>query len=193
MTAAPRIILASSSTYRRELLTRLGLAFEVESPEVDETPQPGEPAAELAERLARLKARTIAARIPNAVVIGSDQVAECHGRLLGKPGTPDRALQQLRGMQGAEVLFHTAVAVVNGAQCRTAVVPTRVRMRQLDDNQLLRYLRRETPLDCAGAFKSEALGIALLDSLTSDDPTALVGLPLIATIRLLESYGVQLL
>lgn len=193
MNAPPRVILASSSPYRRELLARLGLTFDTRSPDVDETPQPGESAAELAQRLAELKARTVAADAPTAIVIGSDQVAECHGRLLGKPGSEARALEQLRDMQGADVFFQTAVAVVHGRHCQSVVVPTRVRMRRLDDQRLLRYLQRETPFDCAGAFKSEALGIALLDSVRGDDPTALVGLPLIATIRLLESRGLELL
>ncbi len=188
-----RVILASSSAYRRQLLARLGLTFETESPNVDESAQPGETAAELARRLAELKARTVASATPGAVVIGSDQVAECHGRLLGKPGSEARALEQLRGMQGAEVVFQTAVAVVHATECHSAVVPTRVRMRQLTDDQLRRYLHREAPFDCAGAFKSEALGIALLDSVRSEDPTALVGLPLIATIRLLEQCRVRVL
>lgn len=193
MNTPHRLILASSSPYRRELLTRLGLVFDTESPNVDETAQPGEKAAELARRLAELKARTVAAAAPGAVVIGSDQVAECQGRLLGKPGSEARALEQLRSMQGAEVVFQTAVAVVQGTECHCAVVPTRVQMRRLDDDQLRRYLLREAPFDCAGAFKSEALGIALLDSVRSDDPTALVGLPLIATIRLLEQCQVSVL
>lgn len=193
MNLQPRIILASSSAYRRELLARLGLHFEIISPEVDETPEAHESGAALAERLAELKARTVAARHQEAIVIGSDQVAECGGRLLGKPGSEDRALEQLLSMQGQDVVFQTAVAVVRGGDCRTARVPTHVRMRTLEQDQLLRYLRREQPYDCAGAFKSEALGIVLLDSLSSDDPTALVGLPLIATLRLLESFGLELL
>lgn len=193
MNTPHRVILASSSAYRRELLARLGLTFETESPNVDERAQPGETAADLARRLAVLKAHTVASAAPGAVVIGSDQVAECHGRLLGKPGSEVRALEQLRGMQGAEVVFQTAVSVVHATECHSAVVPTHVRMRRLDDDQLRRYLHREAPFDCAGAFKSEALGIALLESVRSEDPTALVGLPLIATIRLLEQCRVRVL
>lgn len=193
MSVPAQLILASSSPYRRDLLSRLDLDFSTESPEVDESPLPGESGAVLARRLAELKARTVAARHPQSVVIGSDQVAECQGHLLGKPGSEARALEQLKAMQGNEVTFHTAVAVVCGSECRSAVVTTRVRLRELGDEQLLRYLRREQPYDCAGAFKSEALGIALLTSLSSDDPTALIGLPLIETIRLLESFGFDLI
>ena len=193
MPAPAEIILASSSPYRRELLSRLGIDFSTRSPDVDESPMPGESGAELARRLAELKARTIATQYPHAVVIGSDQVAECQGRLLGKPGSEALALAQLKSMQGAPVVFHTAVAVVHKHECRSALVPTQVRLRDLDEDQLLRYIRREQPYDCAGAFKSEALGIALLASQSSDDPTALVGLPLIETIRLLESFGLELI
>ncbi|MGY6554633.1 MAG: Maf family protein [Wenzhouxiangella sp.] len=193
MPASAQLILASSSPYRRELLSRLGVDFHTESPEVDETPEAGESGAALAQRLAELKARTVAARHPQAIVIGSDQVAECKGRLLGKPGSEERALEQLKRMQGEEVTFHTAVCVIAGTACHTERVATRVRLRELSEAQLLRYLRREQPYDCAGAFKSEALGIALLASLSSDDPTALIGLPLIATIRLLERVGLDLL
>lgn len=193
MPAPAPLILASSSPYRRELLSRLGVDFRTESPDVDETPLPGESGPALAQRLAELKARTVAARHPRALVIGSDQVVECKGRLLAKPGSEARALEQLQSMQGAAVTFHTAVAVACGHECRSEQVPTRVRLRALSQEQLLRYLRREQPYDCAGAFKSEALGIALLAALSSDDPTALIGLPLIATIRLLESFDLDLI
>lgn len=186
------LILASSSAYRRELLERLDLDFEAISPDVDETPLPGESASALAERLARRKAAAVAALHPEALVIGSDQVAECRGQLLGKPGSAERALAQLRSMRGRMVQFHTAVAVARGDVIRSEVVPTRVSMRDLDDHRLSRYIEREQPLDCAGAFKSERGGIALLDGLSSEDPTALIGLPLIATIRLLDQFGLHL-
>lgn len=187
-----KLILASSSAYRRELLARLDLPFEVLSPDVDETPEEGESAHDLAGRLARLKARTIAGRHPDALVIGSDQVAECRGRLLGKPLSRDRAKKQLQFMRGGPVIFHTAVALARDSQVISEVVPTQVQLRELEDAQLDRYIEREMPLDCAGAFKSERGGIALLERLSSDDPTALVGLPLIATIRLLERFGLQI-
>lgn len=187
-----KIILASSSPYRRELLERLDLQFEALAPDVDETPLDQETAGQLAQRLACLKARTIAERHAGALVIGSDQVAECRGRLLGKPGSKSRALEQLEFMRGAEVIFHTAVAVARDQQVQCEVVPTVVQMRELSTEQLLRYIERELPLDCAGAFKSERGGIALLQRLSSDDPTALVGLPLIASIRLLEQFGLEI-
>lgn len=187
-----KLILASSSVYRRELLERLDLAFDVISPDVDETPLEGESASRLADRLARMKAAAIAERQADALVIGSDQVAECQGRLLGKPGSAARALAQLQSTRGKEMIFQTGVAVAHAQTVLSEVVPTRVRMRELSDSQLSRYLAREMPIDCAGAFKSERGGIALLESLSSDDPTALVGLPLIATIRLLGKFGLDL-
>lgn len=187
-----KIILASSSLYRRELLDRLDLEFETLAPAVDETPLENEPASQLAERLACLKARAIADRRAGALVIGSDQVAECQGRLLGKPGSKSRALEQLEFMRGCEVIFHTAVAVACDEILRCEVVPTVVQMRELSTEQLVRYIDRELPLDCAGSFKSERGGIALLQRMSSDDPTALVGLPLIASIRLLEQFGLQI-
>ncbi len=186
------LILASSSVYRRQLLERLDLRFESISPDVDETPLQGEPAAALAERLACLKARTVARQRPGTLVIGSDQVAECRGRLLGKPGSEALALAQLQFMRGAEVSFQTAVAVARDETVHSEVVPTRVRLRELGDRQLERYIARERPIDCAGAFKSESGGIALLECIRSDDPTALIGLPLIATIRLLGKFGLDL-
>ncbi len=186
------LILASSSPYRRALLQRLALDFEVLAPDIDETPRPGESASSLAERLARCKAAAVASQRPGALVIGSDQVAECRGQHLGKPETADRAMAQLQFMRGSDVVFHTAVAVARGNRMLSEVVATRVRLRKLSDSQLSRYIEREQPLDCAGAFKSECGGIALLESLSSDDPSALVGLPLIATIRLLEAFGLSL-
>ena len=189
----PALILASTSPYRRELLARLHLPFEPHSPEVDETPASGEPPAALAQRLAIAKARAVAARFPEAVVIGSDQVAELDGQPIGKPGTHERAVQQLRAMRGRSVVFHTAVAVVRrdtGFEAE-ALVPVTVRFRPLDDAEIERYLRLEQPYDCAGSAKVETLGIALLDAIESTDPTALVGLPLIETCRLLRAAGLD--
>lgn len=193
---APRpLILGSTSAYRRELLQRLRLPFEVISPEVDETPLPGENPRDLALRLARAKARAVAARQPSAVVIGSDQVADLGGEPLGKPGTHERAVAQLRRMRGRTVIFQTAVAVVcveTGFE-QVELAPVHVRFRDLTDAEIENYLRAETPYDCAGSAKSEGLGIALLDTIESDDPTALVGLPLIRTARLLRAAGLSLL
>ncbi len=193
---APRpLILGSTSAYRRELLQRLRLPFEVVSPEVDEAPLPGEHPRDLALRLALAKARAVATRHPAAVVIGSDQVADLGGEPLGKPGTHERAVAQLRRMRGRTVIFQTAVAVVcveTGFE-QVELAPVRVRFRDLTDAEIENYLRAETPYDCAGSAKSEGLGIALLDTIESDDPTALVGLPLIRTARLLRAAGLSLL
>ncbi len=189
------LILGSTSPYRRELLARLRLPFEVASPEVDETPRPGEAPADLARRLALAKARAVAARFPAAVVIGSDQVADLDGEPLGKPGTHARAVAQLQRMRGRTVVFQTAVAVV----CRETgfeqveLASVRVRFRELGDDEIEHYLRAETPYDCAGSAKSEGLGIALLAAIENDDPTALIGLPLIRTAALLRAAGLPLL
>ena len=192
-TARPTLILASTSRYRRELLERLRLPFRVESPEVDETPLPGERPAELAQRLALAKARAIAAKHPDAVVIGSDQVADLDGVPVGKPGTHERALEQLRAMSGRSIVFQTAVAVVCEASgfAGAALVPVTVRFRRLGEAEIEHYLRTEQPYDCAGSAKSETLGIALLDAIESDDPSALVGLPLIHTCALLRQAGID--
>jgi septum formation protein len=191
----PRLILGSTSRYRRELLTRLRIAFDVVAPEVDETPLAGEAPADLARRLALAKAQAVAAQHPDAVVIGSDQVADLHGQPLGKPGDHARATAQLRAMRGQTVVFQTALAVVHAARgfSGTALVPVQVRFRDLDDAEIEAYLQAEQPYDCAGSAKSEGLGIVLLDAITSDDPTALIGLPLIQTSRLLRAAGVRLL
>jgi septum formation protein len=187
------LILGSTSRYRRELLDRLGLPFEVVSPEVDETPLPGESPADLARRLALAKARAVAARRPDCIVIGSDQVADLDGEPLGKPGDHARAVAQLRRMRGRCVVFQTAVAIV----CAEAdfeqldLAPVRVTFRALTDDEIESYLRAEQPYDCAGSAKSEGLGISLLDAIESDDPTALVGLPLIRTCRMLRASGVR--
>lgn len=187
----PRLILASTSPYRRDLLARLGLDFEVQAPEVDESALPGETPAALAERLAMAKARAVARQAPDAVVIGSDQVADLAGVALGKPGHHPAAVAQLRAMQGRELCFHTAVAVVTTAFAAVECAVIRVRMRPLDDAEIERYLRREQPYDCAGSAKVEGLGIALLASVESDDPTALIGLPLIRTCALLRRAGLD--
>lgn len=193
-TLRPRtLVLGSTSRYRRELLQRLRLPFDVAAPDVDETPQAGEAPAALARRLALTKARAVAAQAPEAVVIGSDQVADLHGEPLGKPGDHDRAVAQLRRMRGQTVVFQTAVAVVcqaSGFEAQ-ALAAACVRFRDLSDDEIERYLRMEEPYDCAGSAKSEGLGIALLDAIESDDPTALIGLPLIRTCGLLRQAGVR--
>ena len=195
MSPAPLLILASTSRYRRELLERLRLPFVVEAPYVDETPKVGEKASALAQRLALAKAEAVSAARPDAVVIGSDQVAELDGAAVGKPGTHERAVEQLRAMRGRSVAFHTAVAVVRAATpyVGTALVSVTVRFRDLSDTEIEYYLRTEQPYDCAGSAKCETLGIALLDAIESDDPTALVGLPLIRTSALLRAAGIDAL
>lgn len=191
---ARALVLGSTSRYRRELLERLRQPFEVLAPEVDETPRPGEAPAALAQRLALAKARAVAAQRPDAIVIGSDQVADLDGEPLGKPGNHERAVAQLRRMSGQTVLFQTALAVVcleTGFEASELAV-VKVVFRQLDDATIERYLRAEEPYDCAGSAKSEGLGIALLERIDNDDPTALIGLPLIHTARLLRQAGLQL-
>ncbi|MEJ8820841.1 Maf family nucleotide pyrophosphatase [Variovorax humicola] len=189
------VILASTSRYRRELMNRLRLPFEVHAPDVDETPVPGESPRALAGRLALEKARAVAQRFPEAVVIGSDQVADLAGESLGKPGDHERATAQLQRMRGQTLIFQTAVAVVCQATgfAQQDIAPVRVVFRDLDDAAIERYLRLEQPYDCAGSAKSEGLGIALLEAIDSDDPSALVGLPLIRTCRMLRAAGVDLL
>jgi 7-methyl-GTP pyrophosphatase len=189
----PPLILASTSRYRRELLERLRIPFQALSPGTDETPRPGEAPAALAERLALAKARALATRFPDAVVIGADQVADVDGAAIGKPGNHERAVEQLRAMSGRAVVFHTALAVVRAATGFAAVrrVPVAVRFRALDEAEIEFYLRTEQPYDCAGSAKCETLGIALLDAIESDDPTALIGLPLIQTAALLRAAGLD--
>jgi septum formation protein len=193
MSVRPTLVLASTSRYRRELLERLRLPFDVASPGVDETPLPGEQPAALATRLALAKAQAVAAARPDAVVIGSDQVADLDGRAIGKPGTHEGAVGQLRAMRGRRVVFQTAVSVVRGSTgfARTLLAPVVVRFRDLSDAEIEYYLRTEQPYDCAGSAKCETLGIALLDAIESDDPTALVGLPLIRTSALLREAGID--
>ncbi|WP_372827660.1 Maf family nucleotide pyrophosphatase [Polaromonas sp.] len=194
-TPARRLILGSTSPYRRELLSRLAVPFDVVSPEVDETPRIGEAPAQLARRLALAKARAVATNFPQAVVIGSDQVADLNGLSLGKPGNHERAVVQLRQMRGQTVIFQTAVAVVcmqSGFE-EVDLAAVKVRFRKLGDDEIENYLRAEQPYDCAGSAKSEGLGIALLESINNDDPTALVGLPLMRTCRMLRAAGITLL
>ncbi len=186
------LVLASSSPYRRELLSRLGLPFSVDVPDVDETPLPLEAPAATAARLARAKALAVAARHPGATVIGSDQVADLDGQRLGKPGSRERAVDQLERASGREVVFHTAVCVVDPSGTEhLAQCPTRVRFRILDQATIGRYVDAEQPFDCAGSARSESLGISLLEYIRGDDPTALVGLPLIALTGLLARAGIH--
>ncbi|MEO5661525.1 MAG: Maf family nucleotide pyrophosphatase [Polaromonas sp.] len=189
------LILGSTSRYRRELLQRLQIPFDVAAPDVDETPLPDESPRSLAERLSLAKARAVASAFPHAVVIGADQVADLNGLPLGKPGSHEQAVIQLRQMRGQTVIFQTAVAVVcheSGFE-QSSLAAVRVKFRDLSDNEIENYLRAEQPYDCAGSAKSEGLGIALLESIESDDPTALVGLPLIRTCRMIQAAGVALL
>lgn len=193
--AQRQLILGSSSRYRRELMQRLRLPFDVHSPDVDETPLPGEAPASLAGRLALTKARAVAALYPEAVVIGSDQVADLNGMPLGKPGSHERAVTQLRQMRGQSVVFQTAVAVAclaTGFE-QMLLAPVRVTFRDLSDDEIERYLLAEQPYDCAGSAKSEGLGIALLERIDNDDPSALVGLPLIRTCAMLRAAGMEVI
>ncbi len=189
------LILGSTSVYRKELLGRLRIPFDTVSPEVDETPLSGESPMVLAQRLALAKAQAVAQSHPTAVVIGSDQVADLNGEPLGKPGTHARAVAQLKRMRGQTVVFQTAVAVVclDTGFSQAALASVRVVFRDLSDAEIENYVQAEQPYDCAGSAKSEGLGIALLDSIDSDDPTALVGLPLIRTARMLRAAGLELL
>ena len=189
------VILGSTSIYRRELMNRLRIPFDVQAPDVDETALSGESPLQLAHRLALAKAHAVAQKFPDSVVIGSDQVADLDGLALGKPGNFERATLQLRQMRGKTVVFHTAVAVVCHAtgfvvqEC----ADVNVVFRDVSDDEITAYLLAETPYDCAGSAKSEGLGIALLAAIHSDDPTALVGLPLIRTCNMLRAAGVKLL
>jgi len=193
MAAPPRLVLASTSRYRRSLLERLGVAFKVADPGVDEARQGGEPPDAMAERLARAKALSVAGRFPGSLIIGCDQVAHCDGEILGKPGTHENAVRQLRKLSGREALFDTAVCVHKDGVSRTRLVPCRVTFRAVDDATIERYLAKERPYDCAGSAKSEGLGIALIARMEGEDPTALVGLPLIALVDLLREQGLNVL
>jgi len=194
VSARPPLILASTSPYRRELLERLGLPFTVESPGVDEADLPGEPPGERALRLAAAKAEAVALRHPGAVVIGSDQVAAAGGVILDKPGTAERACQQLRHLSGGLARFHTACAVRwhNSGFSVNHLETVTVSVRDLSEDEIRNYVDREQPLNCAGSFKSEGLGIALFSRIESDDPTALVGLPLIWLAGALRQAGYRL-
>ena len=190
-----KLILASTSPYRRELLGRLGLPFDIANPRVDETPLPGEAPESLALRLAEAKARAVAADHPDALIIGSDQVATVDGEIYGKPGSHDNAVAQLRTLSGRTVNFFTALCVLDARSGEADVrgVPTLVGFRELTDDEIENYLRREPAYNCAGSAKSEGLGVALLSSMRGDDPTALVGLPLIALCDMLRRHGVAIL
>ena len=186
----PRLILASTSSYRRELLARLRLPFDIVRPDTDETALPGEAPLALAQRLAEAKAAAVAALHPAAWVIGSDQVAELDGQALGKPGGREAAIAQLTAMSGRAVRFRTGVCLSRaGTASRGALDTTTVRFRALDADDIARYVDAEQPYDCAGSFKSEGLGIVLFKAIESHDPTALIGLPMIATARLLRDAG----
>lgn len=194
--ASPKgIVLASASTYRRELLERLGLPFECALPEVDESELPGESVADTALRLSRLKAKAVAWRFPDSIVIGCDQVASCEGARIGKPGNYANALKQLEFMSGKTVAFDTALTVLDTSDdvARSRVVPCRVTFRRLTRAQIETYLEREQPYDCAGSAKAEGLGIALIARIETEDPTSLIGLPLIALTELLAEAGVPVL
>jgi len=189
-----KLILASSSKYRRKLLQRFGIPFGCQSPEIDETVLPGESPAELVVRLATRKAKVVSKKKPRAIVIGSDQIAVFNGRIIGKPGNYEAALEQLAGFSGQVVEFLTTVSVqshqIQFSEQHTD--STKVRFRTLQRDEIERYLQKEKPFDCAGAFKAESLGIALFDSIISEDPTALVGLPLIRTAAMLRRAGLKL-
>jgi septum formation protein len=191
--SAPDIVLASTSPFRRELLARLGLPFLTASPDVDETPLPGEAPETTAMRLSESKARAVAARHPEALIIGSDQVACLDGRVFGKPGSHDNAVRQLRSMRGRSVNFFTGLCLLNArtGQARLRGVPTLVTFRDLDDDEIERYLRKEQPYNCAGSAKSEGLGIALIARMAGEDPNALIGLPLIALCDLFREEGIN--
>ena len=186
-----RLILASSSPYRQEMLQRLGIPFSVVPPEVDETPLSGEAPAALALRLARAKAAAVSRRHPDALVIGSDQVATVDGQAIGKPGNHAAATAQLMTLSGRSVDFHSALCVTDGTREETDDVVTSCRFRELDADEIEHYLLRERPYDTAGSAKAEGLGIALMDAMHSNDPTAIIGLPLISLARMLRSYGMN--
>jgi septum formation protein len=190
-----QLVLASTSRYRKALLGRLGLAFEVAAPQLDEQALPGEPPAATAARLALLKASSLAQRFPDALIVGSDQVASCDGERLGKPGGHTAAVRQLRTLSGKAADFHTAVTLLDckSGEAQSRVVPCRVVFRALDDRRIEAYLRREQPYDCAGSAKVEGLGIALIARIDTEDPTSLIGLPLIALSEMLEHAGLRVL
>ena len=187
-----RLVLASTSVFRRELLARLQIPFEAASPETDETELPGESPAATAERLSLAKAKAVGDRFPDALIIGSDQVAYLGDSRFGKPLTRRRAVEQLRLMRGRTVIFHTGLCLLDSASGRSRIcgVPTEVTFRQLTDGEIERYLDKEQPYHCAGSARSEGLGISLLSSIRGDDPNALIGLPLIALCGMLRAEGI---
>lgn len=189
-----RLILASTSPYRRELLTRLQIPFETVAPDADEEPLPGEAPAATAERLAEAKAKAVAPLFPNSLIIGSDQVAHLGDLRFGKPGTRAKAIEQLRAMSGHSIVFHTGLCLLNTATGRVHLrgIPTEVRFRELADEEITRYLDREDTLNCAGSARSEGLGIALMEYMRGDDPNALIGLPLISLCEMLRAEGIAL-
>jgi septum formation protein len=189
----PSLVLASTSIYRKQLLERLGLPFSTERPDVDESPLAGELPTTTAERLALSKARAVADRHTGALIIGSDQLAYSGTQCFGKPGTVERAIEQLQAMRGKSIFFHTALCLLDGrdGSHRLDAVSTEVRFRWLTDEEIERYVRRELPLDCAGSAKAEGLGISLLEYMRGDDPNALIGLPLISLCKMLRSAGVS--
>lgn len=191
----PHIILASSSPYRKELLSRILNEFDAISPDIDETPFPDEEPIELVARLAQQKALAIAINHPEALVIGSDQVCVLNNQILGKPRTMDKAIEQLKACSGQTVTFYTSLCVTRANETvqNTTVVATKVQFRQLTETEIVRYLEKEQPFDCAGSFKCEGLGIVLFEAIESKDPTALIGLPLIALATKLRELGVQLI
>ena len=190
-----QLVLASTSPYRRELLARLGVPFEVAAPDVDETPLPGESPDDTAQRLSILKARAVAEKLPDALIIGSDQVALLEGRQLGKPGSHENAVEQLRSMRAKTLEFHTALTLLNArtGRAQTANVPVRLVMRDYTDAQIDAYLRKDQPYNCCGSARSESLGIALIARYETEDPNALVGLPLIKLTEMLANEGLDVL
>lgn len=189
------LVLASTSVYRRELLARLGLEFHCARPDTDESPLPGESATQLVKRLARDKARSVAASFSDSIIIGSDQVATADNSIVTKPGSHENAVAQLQAASGRKVVFHTGLCVINTADDseQLDLVPFTVHFRKLSDSEIENYVRREQPLDCAGSFKSEGLGIALFERMEGDDPTALIGLPLIRLTDMLRQAGLPVL
>ncbi|MBU6460566.1 MAG: septum formation inhibitor Maf [Proteobacteria bacterium] len=190
-----KLVLASSSRYRRQLLDRLGIPYTAVSPHVDETPRSDEKAADTAKRLALSKARAVAKTYPESLIIGSDQVALLEGELLGKPHTHEKAVLQLQKMRGKTVVFHTALCLLDAKKNEYTLedVPTQLLFRNLSNEQIENYLRREQPYDCAGSAKSEGLGIALIQSMQGEDPNALIGLPLIKLVSMLEQHGLKVI
>jgi len=189
------IVLASSSTYRKQLLEQLQLSFEICAPEIDETPRAGESPQHLVERLAVEKAQAVSARYPNSLVIGSDQVAVHDGQIVGKPINHEDAVSQLRAASGKCITLYTGLALVNTStgNVQSVVEPFRIHFRELDDEQIESYLRKDQPYKCAGSVRSEALGVALFRRFDGDDPNALIGLPLIRLVDLLANEGVQVI